>query len=732
MPAQRRAGWLMAFLAVTTFVAASSSVFPASGGNVLQNGSFEVGLQNWACFVRGVHYPADVAVCMLDPQPTWADKKDAPHGRRVLRLEAPEDSALQIGSRAYLIEPGSYVFSLWARGSMPLRARVVDASRARENVLAEVSMEPTQGWSQTRCEVTVPAGVSQVAVGVSGRGPGWVEIDDVRLVAAKARPREAMEVGLWVEGGQVMLQGEKTRVAVRVFAAQGLPQATIRFWVEDAWGQEVGRGTVAADVRPGVLFERTVPVVLEGTGLYHVFAQVQGKGGQRSEIAEILVAVLPKRSLPTSSRDAESSRFGCNMESRPWLVRLAQLIGLRWVYCAPPLFTKWFSAEPRRGEWRFYDEALQMFERAGIRVVGNLADPPLWATNPGSDAYSGPWPNPQFPVEWRDWEEYVRQVATHYNPHITHWGLWNEPNHPGYLVLAESENWVDKYMDLLRRTYAVLKSVDQGLKLVGGTVTHPGGLEPLLLAGGLDYMDVAAFHWASWSPEGYLRNTVEEMGLLGPKEAVNCIERITDIFAAKGKKVPLWDTECHMTEADVAREFRTQPDPPKLYETPRMSAIDAANAVVRCFVGEGAAGVERTFYWLLADAECSWEPRTAKTLTEWDRSPTAALVALAVMTDKLGDAEFLEWERKSDASLAPGTNIWFFRFRKPSGRMTVVWGNRDEETEITLPVDSREVKVWDMFGREMRGVRSMSAVPLHGRIVLRITRSPVYVLEPKT
>ncbi|MCX7597533.1 MAG: hypothetical protein N2512_01505, partial [Armatimonadetes bacterium] len=516
----------------------------------------------------------------------------------------------------------------------------------------------------------------------------------------------------------------------RIFAEADLRGAAVRYWVEDAWGQQLMDGKTAAQIKAGRLSEVKLPVELRGTGLYHVYAEVVAARNRRSDTAELLLAVVPRRELPTSSQGAEASRFGADMENRPWLINLARMIGIRWVFCSPPLFTKWFCAEPRPGEWRFYDEAVQQFEKAGIRIVGNLADPPTWATHPGSEEYGGPWPNPNYPTDWATWDEYVRRVAEHYRPYIIHWGLWNEPNHPGYLQVPEGGNWVDEYTVLLERTYSVLKSVDEGLVLVGGTVTHAGGLEPLLRSRALDLMDVAAFHYASWTPQGYVRNTVEETGFLGPKDEVNYIGRLKDIMAEKGRMVPLWDTECHMTEADLAREFRTQPDPPKAYETPQMSSLDAANAVVRCFVGEWAAGVERTFYWLLATYGSSWEPRNAKTLVEWDGSPTAALVAFAVMTDRLGDAEFVDWEARSDATMAPGTTVWFFRFRKPNGMMTVAWSNRDEETELTVPVKSENVKVWDMFGREMRGARSMSGVPLRGRVLLRLTRSPVYVFEP--
>lgn len=700
-------------------------------GNLFINGSFEVGLQGWACYTRGVNYPEDVRILGLDPQPEWAEVPDAPHGQRVLRFEAPQGCGFRISSRAFAAKPGTLQFSFSARGDFPVTVQVVDAGKYRDNVLAEVKVEPSADWRRHETEVAIPDGTEHVAIAIGGTGPGRVELDHFRLQEPGAETTQRVDVGLVALPGQILFDNQQAAIIARVFAPKDLPGTAVRYRVENAWGQELALGTSPAELRASELAEIRLPVELPGTGLYHVYAEVMAGQNRLSATEELLLAVVPARELPTSSADADASRFGCNMEERPWLLRLAQTIGIRWVYCAPPLFTKWFSAEPRPGEWRFYDDSVERFERAGIRVVGNLADPPTWATHPGSEDYGGPWPNPNYPTDWALWDEYVRRVAEHYRPHITHWGLWNEPNHPGYLQAAEGSNWVDEYMVMLERTYRVLKEVDENLFLVGGTVTHAGGLVPLLSRNGaLGLMDAAAFHYASWTPDGYVRYTVEGTGLLGPREAVNYIGRLKEIMAEKGKTLPLWDTECHMTEADVETEFKTQPNPPKAYETPRMTPIDAANAVVRCFVGEWAAGVDRTFYWLLATGESSWEPRTAKTLIEWDRSPTAALVAFAVMTDKLAGAELLDWEAKSDATMLPGTTIWFFRFRKPGGRLTVTWSNRDEETEITVPVRGDGVKVWDMFGREMRGAGSMSGVPLQGRVLLRLTRSPVYIFEP--
>lgn len=703
----------------------------AGTAQLVRNGSFEVGLQNWGWYTRGEGgYPNDVIVTGLDPQPVRLVVPDAPHGRYGLRFDAPENCAFSVYTRACEGSPGDHRLRLAVRCGVPVKVYVRDAGKARDNVLAEASIAPASGWQSVEIAVTVPEGTSAVALSVAGTGPGHLELDRVELQAADAAPARPVELGLEA-GSQVRFAGEAAGFLARTFCEEAFSGALV-YRVENAWGEEVTGGAVPMEGLAGQVTEAEVRLELPLTGHYRVLAQVRDGSVVLSETAELLLAVLPPRELPTSAATAEGSRFGCNMENRPWLMELARRIGIRWVFCSPPLFTKWFSAEPRPGQWRFYDGEVARFEAAGLRLVGNLADPPSWATNPGDESCSGPWPNPNRPLDWADWDEYVRQVASHYRPWITHWALWNEPNHPGYLQVGEGESWVDRYRELLIRTHRVLKSVDPSLQLVGGTVTNPGALPPLIKAGGLPYMDIAAFHWAAWSPDGYLRHTGEELGFLGPKEVwVNCLEWITEAFAEAGRRVPLWNTECHLTEADVQREFKTQPDPEQAYGTPRMTPLDAANAIPRQYIAEWAAGIEKTFYWLLATYESSWEPRTAKTLLEWDRSPTAALVAYAVMTDKLADAELLDWETKTDENLVERPTIWIFRFRKPGGTLRVVWGNRDVESEITLPTCSDKVKVWDLFGVERPGITSMSGVPWRDRIVLRVARSPLYIFEPE-
>jgi hypothetical protein len=701
----------------TTALAMLAAVTVA-GADMLYNGGFDVGLQGWSCYARGSGgYPNDVRLASSDPRPEWRDG--------MLLYAAPEHSNFVISSRAQRVTPGTYELRASVKTETGCTIELIDSGKARENALARVDVRPGDSWTQVRTEATVEA--EQLAVAVRGEGPGVLQLDDVE-VDGKADRQWTAEVGL-AAPRRVLMLGEEPNLEARILAKAAL-EAKLTYRIEDAWGEAVAEGNEALELPAGDLVRIALAPKIERTGHYRVLAQVTADGQAVSQPAEMLLAVIPRRELAASTIDADESRFGCNMVNRPALMDVAQAIGMRWVFCAPPLLTKWFSVEPRPGEWITYDDVVTQFEQRGLRLVGNLADPPYWATRSGDERYSGPWPNATVPTDWSQWESYVTRTVEHYNPRITHWGVWNEPNHPGYLKLAEGEEWAPKYVELLRHTHPQVKAVDPAIQVIGGTVTNPGALPPLVAAGGLEFMDVAAFHWSSWSPDGYVRATGEELGLLGPKETwVNCIERITDAYDTAGRSVPLWDTECHLTEADVAREFLTQPAPPRQYKTPAMTALDAAAAVPRQHIAEWAAGVDRTFAWLLAGSQGPWQPRNAVTLLEWDRSPAAALVTYAVMTDMLDDAQFVGWEATTDTAQLDRPTFWTFTFGKPGGGLRVVWGNREAERELVLDTTGTKVTVRDMFGVARQGTDSMSGVALANKIVLWVGRYPYYVFE---
>ncbi len=711
-------------------------------GNLLPNGSFEVGLQGWSFSSRGAGgYPSDIRTMMLDPQPKRVKAADAPDGQFVFEYQVPAEVGITVVSRCYAVKPGKYTFSLQTR-SKGLSLKIHGAS----GIPTSQEIPASAGWKKTQIAFTVDKDTKFLALQFSMGGPQRIQMDEIKLSAVdSASPPYSVETGLATTAADgVWFAKDRKEIVVRLFSRQNQSGKMI-YRIENAWGKEMTTGEVPATLSANQVFEKQIEVNIPDTGHYRVLAQFQNGTTILSDRSELLFGVVPNRTLPTSLDTGSDSHFGVNMRTRPYLMKLAQKMGVRWTFCAPPLFTKWHTTEPKKGMWLFYDDLVKMLSDHGIHVCGNLADAPFWATDVrDKDKYGGPWPNASLPLDWTDWEKYVKTVTSHYYPRIKYWAVWNEPDHEAFIKTKPGETWVDVYLTILKHTYPVAKSVNPDIQVLGGTTTHYGSLLPLIQAGGLKYCDGLSFHWASWTPQGYLRNTAEERGWLGTKglsselSRFGLVEKNTEegmrgeMWAAMkkaGKRVPYWDTECHLTQAPIKREYVTQPDPPKSYSTPYMTPIDSANAAVRQNIAEWASGVEKTFAWLFETTTGPWESRTDQTLIEWDRAPTAALAAYAVMTEKLEGAKFLKWETKTDDQWLDKSAYWIFTFKKPDGRLRVVWSNSDTAHEFLLPVDGKKVIVSDMFGVECSGTNLKSGLELKGNVNLSPARSPIYVWE---
>jgi hypothetical protein len=714
------------------FLAGSLAVEP-SFGNILQNGSFEVGLGGWSVNTRGNNgYPSDIRTMVRDPHPERIKVSDAPDGQYVLSFNSPAESGFDLFTRVYEVKPGKYQFRGYFKTPRPCTIQIINTKQTQD-------IPASSEWKKAEFIVSVDKNTA-LAVQISGSGPQLFQMDHIQLIPlADPAPSYPTEVGLETNvPDKVWFAADKKELIFRAFSKQNI-SGKIFYRIENAWGKDVTSGQVETDILQNRPAEKKIDLDLKDTGYYHILAQFQKEDKVLSDKVELLFGIVPDRILPTSLKTGEASRFGCNMRTRPYLIKLAQKVGIRWVFCAPPLFTKWHTTEPKKGMWLFYDDVVNLLADHGIHVCGDLADAPSWATDPkDKDKYGGPWPNPDFPLNWADWDTYVKNVVSHYYPRIKSWALWNEPDHTGFLQPEPGSDWVQKYQIIAKRTYPLVKSVNPNIQFFGGTTTHFGALIPLIQAGGLTYADGLSFHWASWTPQGYTRLTGEESGYFNletnqKRSALNEEDglraQLLGPMKKAGKVVPYWNTECHLTQADAEREYLTQPQPPLTYEKmPRMTRLDAANAVVRQFIAEWAGGVGKTFAWMM-EKDPPWDARRDATLIEWDESPTAPLMAFAVMTEKLEGAKFLKFEIKTDNRWLDKPTFWIFHFKTANGKMRVVWSNTDAPHQLLLPANTPKTTVWDMFGVESPGAKVNSGIDLKDNLNLSVARSPFYILE---
>lgn len=99
--------------------------FPKEAKNLAFNSSFELGMRDWYPRVQR----SEVNNTSLpDPWKIFkvVEQKDAPHGRRVFKIERNgESSNITLGTRPYRIEDGKdYVLSWYAKASKPTRVKV--------------------------------------------------------------------------------------------------------------------------------------------------------------------------------------------------------------------------------------------------------------------------------------------------------------------------------------------------------------------------------------------------------------------------------------------------------------------------------------------------------------------------------------------------------------------------------------------------------------------------------
>lgn len=126
------------------------------------------------------------------------------------------------------------------------------------------------------------------------------------------------------------------------------------------------------------------------------------------------------------------------------------------------------------------------------------------------------------------WEDWVRQVATHFKGRVHYWEVLNEPNANGQITAAE-------YVMLQKSAYGVLKEVDPTNKVAGicGTANFADWTEDVLAAGGGKYLDILSFH-------NYLGTS--------PISSRNRYHKVERVVAAVekyiGHPVPLWNGEC--------------------------------------------------------------------------------------------------------------------------------------------------------------------------------------------
>jgi hypothetical protein len=379
--------------------------------------------------------------------------------------------------------------------------------------------------------------------------------------------------------------------------------------------------------------------------------------------------------LPGSSGPLLRNYFGMHIHhadsTTPWPV--ANFGSLRlW-----DAHTMWLDLEPIKGQWRFerLDKLVDLAQSHGVEPMLTLGITPLWAASRPEERFVYGYGGNSPPKDMRDWENYVRTVATRYKGRIRYYELWNEPS---FDELDTGRGFyagkAQPLVDLGRAAYRILKQVDPANKMLSPGFTDDGDRLNLYLSlGGKDITDIVAHHFYAERPEAI------------PER----VAKVRSVMARYGiADRPLWNTEAGY-DIPESGEALTANGP--------ATDLELGAYIARTLVIGAASRLDR-FYWY------SWE-RTM--LSRWPEAAQSspAMVAYRQAMRWLTGAVIKECATRD-------RRMWTCELNLGPHKAWMVWNTRDT-LQWTPPADwhARQYETLDGGVTELEPGRRIALGP---------------------
>lgn len=673
-------------------------------GNLLVNGSFEVGLARWTVYNRDFTALANTPLASENlgaPSGAVERAPDAPHGTHLLALTVRPYCCACLNS-AYF--PYRYGHPLTARGRIRARSGggAVELSLGHgesPNVvwLGKRSVEVGAAWQTVELScLPGPSAGGGAFLQVFSGAPGEYLIDDLRVEQLPAATSSVPVYGCAVidaPPGKLFRSDERPRL--RVLAA-GLPPGAQRagvLRVSDVWERTIARIPVSlqtdADGAGGV--ELDLPS--DRFGGFRCALEIDG-----ALQAEAIYSLAPALPPPDGSG---RSFFGGHFQLDPYALDLAERCGMRWLRLHPPLNTKWIVAEPEQGKRRFHTIGVERALARGFSILGSLDTTPQWAATPGIDLpYE--WWNSRVPRDWTQWQGYV-QAALRAFPGIRHWEIWNEPD-ISFLQVPEGVDKAAAYTDILTHTQQAVDDLARSdpalanVELVGLPVAglDSNFFRDVIAKGGAGKVDSLAFHF-------YYED-------LDPSEKrPDFLEQLATLRAARnrrGGEPGVWHTEGGIW-------IRSGPTWLSLFRLPvsdGSTQLQGAHTLVRTAVALKALGLRRHFqYAALGNASLVYRTECSG-LIDIDGSARPSAAAHAAMVWLLDDAEPLGLE-----TVAVGAaKVRLARFQSRSrGAIHVLWSRVPVPLAQVPGLPAKRGTMRDLMGNPLTGAVTLTAAPIY-------------------
>lgn len=683
-------------------------------GNLISNGSFEVGLDRWGINIREAGgYEYEMPVEMLNQQPV-VDTRSVQVGRSALKISIPKKGRVMLTSPYVKVNPGrKYSLSLWSASDKNRSVRIgLGAGSWGQGVSQAKVVQVGRVWKKfTFSTVLPPAPEDAFHVFVESEGDGNIWIDGVQFEegdATEYAARSLVEIGLKREGTATLYEvGENTHLAALVSSEKGgsflasIRSVSYEGKIANLWNGDV---VLAPNERREIKFEHPAGQ----PGYFKLIAEV-GKAGKLLDTSEMAIGIVAK--LVTSP--SPGSPFGGHARFNPEGFNNMKMLGAGWLRMHPPQGTKWSVVEKNKGKFVFYDEPILLARSMGFNILGSLDTTPRWASTAPSDqkgqdasgfrAYA--------PRDIADWENYVYQTVLHYKGIIDYWEVWNEPDSGGFLKVAGymgSFRRPGVYAELLKTAYIAAKRANPDAVIVGGVgqgQPPTEWVENIFKHGAYAYMDVLSFHLYTDGRPGDALDTPTGVYVSQLKSLMRKY--------GKGTEKPIWESESGIMypETSYKNVLEITPGYPS-------SGEDAVAYLVRNYVHLLASGVSKWFYYSMLSSH-RIDRSEATGFFEWDGSPRPMALAYANLVQMIGNA-------KHSRKLTLGKDVLGEEFKTADGVVDVVWakGWNKQRISVALPVSPPYglAIAYDAMGNVIR------RATVGGSLNLTVTKSPIYAV----
>ena len=345
----------------------------------------------------------------------------------------------------------------------------------------------------------------------------------------------------------------------------------------------------------------------------------------------------------------------------------------------------WANLEPSKGRWDFsrLDKLVNLSTNHGVSVLITFGGTPAWASaRPAEDGAYGKGTAAE-PRDFKDWENYVRTVATRYRGRVKMYELANEPYFSELDADLEQRFFsgsVHTMVAMAASAKKILKEIDPEIALYSpGFDNRPNRLDLFLKSGGGQYIDGVAVHLYTSNPK--------------PEFMLDSLKAFKSVMVKHGiKNMPIICTEIGYDEKWIPKREMLLPFKDLL-----------AAYVARAHVLGAAAGLDR-LYWY-----------------SWDGLGGGMAEPNSRVLNKVGIAymQVMRWLKGANIQgcKTADNNLWTCELNLGTRAAWVVW-NTEGSKKWSVPPD------WHALQYETLDARLLK---LDSNAVITVGPSPVLI-----